>query len=236
MYRDATIAPITALLAEPARLAMLAALGDGRALPAGELARRARVTPQTASSHLNRLIEGGLLRVEQQGRHRYYRIAGPRVVQTLEALALLGEDYTAGAPCDEGSRISSELRFARLCYNHLAGTLGVRLAEALAAGGLIVCREGGTVISDRGRAALAQFGVDLAALKPNGRPLLRRCLDWTERRHHLAGPLATALARRLLELRWIEPRPSSRAIRLTAAGRAGLREQFGMTGEQMSLS
>jgi DNA-binding transcriptional ArsR family regulator len=228
MYRDAAIAPITALLAEPARLAILAALADGRALPAGELARRARVTPQTASSHLNRLIEGGLLRVEQQGRHRYYRVAGARVVQTLEALALLGEQQPAAACCEERPRVSSELRFARLCYDHLAGTLGVRLAEAFEAGGLVVRGDGGVVPNDHGRTALAAFGVDLAALKPGRRPLLRPCLDWTERRHHLAGPLAAAFARRLLALRWIEPRPSSRAVRLTPAGRAGLRDCLGV--------
>src|SRR5579885_3691665 len=228
MYRDAAIAPITALLAEPARLAMLAALADGRALPAGELARRAHVTPQTASSHLSRLIEGGLLCVERQGRHRYYRVAGAPVVQTLEALALLGEAEPVGANCEERPRIGSELRFARLCYNHLAGTLGVRLAEAFEAGGLLVCGDGGVALSDCGGAALAEFGVDLSALRAGHRPLLRLCLDWTERRHHLAGPLATALARRLLALSWIEPRPSSRAVRLTPAGRTGLREQFGI--------
>src|SRR5579871_2213484 len=138
MYRDAAITPTAALLADPARLAMLAALADGRTLPAGELARRARVTPQTASSHLSRLIEGGLLCVERQGRHRYYRVAGAPVVQTLEALALLGEQEPAGATLEERPRVGSELRFARLCYSHLAGTLGVRLAEALEAGGLVV--------------------------------------------------------------------------------------------------
>ncbi|HZQ36237.1 MAG TPA: helix-turn-helix domain-containing protein [Dehalococcoidia bacterium] len=224
MYRDAAIAPITALLAEPARLAILAALADGRALPAGELARRSRVTPQTASSHLHRLIEAGLLCVEQQGRHRYYRVAGARVVQALETLALLGEQQPATACCEERPRVSSELRFARLCYNHLAGTLGVRLAGALEAGGLIARDDGGVAPSDRGRAELAAFGVDLTALKPCRRP----CLDWTERRHHLAGPLATAFSRRLIELRWIEPRPASRAVRLTPAGRTGLRERFGL--------
>ncbi len=230
MYRDAVIAPTAALLAEPARLAMLAALADGRALPAGELARRAHVTPQTASSHLSRLIEGGLLCVERQGRHRYYRVAGAPVVQTLEALALLGEGQPS-VPCDERPRVSSELRFARLCYDHLAGTLGVRLAEAFEAGGVIVRGDGGVALSDCGRAALAEFGVDLAALTSGRRPPLRPCLDWTERRHHLAGPLATALARRLLELRWIEPRPSSRAVRLTPAGRTGLRERLGVVVE-----
>src|SRR5579871_6576093 len=169
---------------------MLAALADGRALPAGELARRARVTPQTASSHLSRLIEGGLLCVEQQGRHRYYRVAGARVVQALETLALLGEQQPAAACCEERPRVSSELRFARLCYNHLAGTLGVRLADRLESGGLIVCGDGGVALSDSGRATLAEWGLDPAVLKPGRRPLLRPCLDWTERRHHLAGPLA----------------------------------------------
>ncbi|HEY7295900.1 MAG TPA: winged helix-turn-helix domain-containing protein [Dehalococcoidia bacterium] len=228
MLRDAEIATPAALLAEPTRVAMLAALSDGRALPAGELARRARVTPQTASSHLHQLIEGGLLCVEQQGRHRYFRIASARVVQTLEALALLGEQQAVGACCDERPRVASELRFARLCYDHLAGMLGVRLAETLEAGGLIVRGDGGVALSDCGRMALAGFGIDLAAWKPGRRPLLRPCLDWTERRHHLAGPLAAALAHRLIELRWIEPRPSSRAVRLTPAGRAGLRERFGL--------
>ncbi len=227
MLRDAEITTTAALLAEPARAAMLAALSDGRALPAGELARRARVTPQTASSHLARLLEAGLLAVEQQGRHRYFRIAGARVVRTLEALALLNETLSAAEPHEDGPRIASELRFARLCYDHLAGTLGVRLTEALVAGGWISRTEGGFELTEPGRSAFGTFGIDIAALCRARRPLLRPCLDRTQRRHHLAGSLATALARRLIELRWIEPRPSSRAVRLTPAGRAGLRERFG---------
>lgn len=232
------------MLGEPARARLLLALADGRALPASTLAGEAGVAASTASEHLTKLRAAGMVTVEVHGRHRYYRITDPRVVRALEALAEISPS-TPVRSLREGTRANA-LRRARLCYDHLAGRLGVALMGALISTGAIDGGDGaycpGTAPTDRlsapghdidyrltddGAAMLREFGIDLDALFARRRPLVRYCLDWTEQRHHLAGALGAALADQLFRLGWINHASANRAIRVTGAGRIGLPRAFG---------
>jgi DNA-binding transcriptional ArsR family regulator len=221
---DANIATPAALIGDPVRAAMLMALADGRAQPAGALAWAAGVSAQTASNHLAKLIGGGLLSVETEGRHRYYRLANPEVGDALEALARLAAPVRSlEQPRSPQARA---LRHARACYGHLAGQLGVALAQALEAQDLL--RPTGPkayAVTPAGLAWFAALGVEVGGGAGGG---ARRCLDWTERRHHLAGPVGVKLMARLVALGWIEHDKTSRAVRLTVAGAAGLRERLGL--------
>ncbi|THD77279.1 MAG: ArsR family transcriptional regulator [Phenylobacterium sp.] len=224
---DANIAIPAALIGDPARAAMLQALMDGRALPATALACAAGLTPQAASNHLGRLTDGGLLAVTRQGRHRYYRIADPRVGEALEALSRLAP---MPRPLDPPlSPKARRLREARTCYDHLAGRLGVALADAFERQGLFEADGPDRYrLTDIGHARLAALGVDLTGLKPNPRGRLRPCIDWTERRRHLAGPIAARLLARLFDLGWIARGAEGRSAVLTPAGAKGLRDAFGL--------
>jgi len=224
---EANVALPAALIGDPARAAMLLALFDGRAMPATQLAWAAGVSPQAASNHLAKLADGGLVAVTQQGRHRYYRLAGEGVAQALEALSRL---TPTPKPLDPPlSPKARRLREARTCYDHLAGRLGVALADAFEREGLIVADGAERYrLTPEGAARLAALGVDLAGIKAGPRGLARPCLDWTERRRHLAGPLAARLLTRLFALGWLERGRESRAAVLTPAGRAGLRDAFGI--------
>ena len=213
---DADIAPVAALLGDPARAAIVTALNDGRALPAGELARRAGIAPSTASEHLARLVDGGLLAVEPSGRHRYFRIASPEVAHAVESLAVLAPSRPARSLRD--AAIGDALAAARTCYDHLAGALGVALTDALLRERAIVERDGAFALGPQAATVLEPLGLEPAAL-PGRRPATRRCLDWSERRPHLAGALGAALCERALDRRWVERLPGSRAVRLTPAGR-----------------
>ncbi|HEX5323831.1 MAG TPA: metalloregulator ArsR/SmtB family transcription factor, partial [Capsulimonadaceae bacterium] len=192
------VASVAGLIGDPARAAILSALVDGKALPAGELAQRARVTPQTASAHLNKLVDGNLLAVESCGRHRYYRLAGSEVAQALEALAALSSLKShRGKPLSDPRK--EELRFARTCYDHLAGKLAVAITNALTEKGLL--RPGGGhdwLLSEDGETLFGEWGIDIAALRGANRAFARTCLDWTERRHHIAGTLGAELLRAML--------------------------------------
>jgi DNA-binding transcriptional ArsR family regulator len=222
---DTNIAAIASLMADEARASILLALSDGRALSAGELARMARVAPSTASSHLAKLVEGGLLEVESWGKHRYFRVAGPEIVGAIEALALLAPAKPIRSW--RQSRAAGRVRFARTCYDHLAGELGVRFTRALVDQGMLVEVEDGYGVTEEGISRLREFGVDLSGRK--GRiQFAPRHVDWSERYYHFAGPLAKATTTHLFELGWIERVPASRAVRLTEAGRLGLRERFGL--------
>ena len=220
---EANIAVPAALIGDPARAAMLQALFDGRAQPATALAWAAGVSAQSASNHLAKLVAGGLLKVTVQGRHRYYRLASPEVAQALEALALLGPPPRALVrPLDARAR---RLREARSCYDHLAGRLGVALADAMEDGGLIEPDGPDRYrLTDLGRERLAALGVDLSPHRTGRRGPLRPCLDWTERRRHLAGPLAARLMTRLMDLGWLRRTSPDRGLLLTPAGHAGLRD------------
>lgn len=225
---EADVVPAAALLADPARVAMLWALIDGRALPAGDLARAAGVTAPTASAHLARLMAAGWVAAEPHGRHRYMRLVQPDVAALLEALAVVG-----GAPhTDRGSVVPPGLHLARSCYDHLAGRAGVGLTESLLVDGSLRL-EGKTFhVTPEGRSRLARLGIDVAAAeeeaRTRGRYFARSCLDWSERRAHLAGQLGQALLERVLALGWFERRRGSRALRLTGAGRRAVQREFGL--------
>jgi DNA-binding transcriptional ArsR family regulator len=223
---DVDVAAAAELIGHPARAAMLGALMDDRGLPATELAAAAAVSAPTASSHLARLLDGGLVTVERHGRHRYYRLAGHQVAEAIEALARIAPPGAAPAPV-AGSR-TGELRAARTCYDHLAGALGVALADALQREGTLERRDGAFTLTPAGEARLRELGVDLDAVRGERRAFARACLDWSERRDHIAGALGAALLRRLLELGWIERDERSRAMHLTDAGRTALPQRLGV--------
>jgi len=213
------LAEIAHLMGDPARANMLHALMDGRALTAKELAWLAGVAPQTASGHLAKLMQGGLLAVAVQGRHRYFRLAGPEVAQALEGLMVLAGAETARRRLP--SRVGAELSEARTCYDHFAGRLGIGIHDALVAGGHLTVADGGYGLTRSGEAIFAALGVTPAG-KASRRAALRPCLDWSERRPHLAGSLAAALACRCFEAGWVLRRKDSRAVTVTEAGRAAL--------------
>jgi DNA-binding transcriptional ArsR family regulator len=219
------------LIGDPARTLMLTALLAGRALPAGELAYAAGVSAQTASSHLAKLLSGGLLVVETEGRHRYYRLAGAHVAQAMEQLAAIRPPDTVRrkALSPEARR----LRFARCCYNHLAGRLGVALTQALEVSSYIVpAADKRYDVTPSGARWLGALGLSLAALEPASRGLARQCLDWTEREHHLGGPLGVALTRVLCEQGWLR-RAGGREVKVTAQGRQELLRRLGIDVEAL---
>lgn len=240
MNGEVDVSVPAALLGEPARARLMCALLDGRALPASTLASEAGVAASTASGHLSRLLEAGMVDVERHGRHRYYRITDPRVVAAVEALAQLAPP-TPVRSMRQGTR-AEQLRRGRLCYDHLAGRLGVWLMATLIAQEAISGGDGrhhSDAPSDRlsapghdvdyqltpvGTELLSVIGVDAAALAAGRRPLVRYCLDWTEQRHHLAGALGCAIADRCLALEWVRRTPVPRGLRLTEQGRAGFSE------------
>jgi DNA-binding transcriptional ArsR family regulator len=216
-----------ALIADPARAAMLIMLVDGRAHPAGELAYCAGVSAQTASSHLAKLLAGGLLRVEKQGRHRFYRLAGRRVVSLLEHLAAVGpsEPMRRRAP----NRAQERLRFARCCYDHLAGSLGVAMTKAMLGHGYLAPGDGKAFIVPPGGVEwFGRLGLDVDLITPGRHGIACQCLDWTEREHHLAGPLGTHVLARACELGWFERPPSTRAVDVTPKGWKALKAQLGL--------
>ncbi|MBV9838273.1 MAG: helix-turn-helix transcriptional regulator [Solirubrobacterales bacterium] len=251
MDGDADIAKVGALVADPARARILLALGDGRALPASVLAGEAGVAPSTASVHLAKLVDGGMLNVERHGRHRYFRVAGEPVAALLEALARLSPPAPVRS-LRAGTKASA-VRFARTCYDHLAGVLGTELMAALLDRALLTGGDGVFArdsavgdrlaapgfdldyrLTERGVAELGEFGIDFAGLRERRRPLIRYCVDWSEQRHHLGGALGAALAERIFERGWVSRARDSRAVRVTDEGRQGLRERFGLELEQLA--
>lgn len=220
------IASLSALIGDPGRALMLNALMDGRARTASELADRAGITRQTASAHLAKLTDGGLLSPERQGRHRYFRLRGEDVASALEALMVLGGDRPQESePC----RPRSPERCARSCYDHLAGRLGVALLDSLDECGHIEARGTGLLLSASGETLFAQMGIDWRVLQRRRRSFARPCLDWSERRHHLAGALGAALLAHFLEHRWLLRSGDTRALVPTGRGRKGFREYFGIS-------
>lgn len=220
------LARVAALIGDPARAGMLLTLMGGQALTAGELARQAGIAAPTASGHLARLVEGGLLAVERQGRHRYYRLAGVEAAELLHQLmgaATLGpRRYRPPGPRD------AALRLARSCYDHLAGRLALALADALVAEGRLARADGAFALTPEGRDFLADLGFAFEAPPGSRRPLCRACLDWSERRPHLGGRLGAALHDGLIARGWLARVPGSRALAITRAGEAGLVAAFGL--------
>jgi DNA-binding transcriptional ArsR family regulator len=223
---DADIAAAAALLAEPTRASLVTAVIEEGELPATDLADRAQIAPSTASEHLARLVAGGFLTSSKNGRHRYYRLADPAVAAAVEALALVAPQPPVRS-LREANR-SELLREARTCYDHLAGRVGVELARSLERDGTLVRRNGGYELGARSGARLEALGVDLAALERLRRPVVRGCLDWSERELHVAGALGAALTDRFFELGWIERREGNRSVEVTARGRARLASELGL--------
>jgi DNA-binding transcriptional ArsR family regulator len=221
----ANLVEVAALVGDTARATILAALMGGQALTGSELAYLARVSRPTASEHLIKLVEARLVSVTKQGRYRYYRISSPLVARMLESIIAVAAIEVPARYRPHSVR-DDALRFARTCYDHLAGRVGVAIADALIAREHLALDEDGGELTQSGAAFLARFGADLS---PRGKRIFcRPCLDWSERRYHVAGLVGAAVWRRCLDLGWFLRERDSRALRLTAAGAAGLRETFGV--------
>ncbi len=218
------MAEIAALLGETSRATILASMMDGRFHTASELAYMAAIKPQTASFHLAKLVEGKLIKVEKQGRHRYFQLASDDIAQFLEAFLAISPPPEVRS-LKQSSQIKL-LQAARTCYDHLAGKLGVQLTESLVAAGYIKLEEKQFILTNEGTLFFTSFGIDIAALKRQRRSFCHACLDWSERRYHLAGALGSELLNRLLELEWLTRVPSIRAIKVTEKGKVGFKEIF----------
>jgi DNA-binding transcriptional ArsR family regulator len=227
MVAAANMVEVAALVGDTARATMLAALMGGQALTSSELASLAHVSRPTASGHLAKLTGARLLTVTSKRRNRYYRIASPlvaRMLESIKAVAALEVPPRHQPRSAEGDA----LRFARTCYDHLAGRLGVALADALVARRYVVLSEEGGEVTAAGARFLAKFGAQLNSKSKGRRIFCRACLDWSERRYHVAGLVGAEIQRRCLELGWLARQRDTRAVQLTPAGRRGLRETFGV--------
>lgn len=225
MLADADLATVAELMTGQ-RATLLLALIGGRPESAGELAARAGISRSLASSHLARLLDGGLVGVEQQGRHRHYRLAGPHVAEVLERMLTIAPDRRARSLREAGR--GEAIRRARTCYDHLAGALGVALTDSLERQRVIEPVDDSYRLTAAGQQRLEDLGLDVTALRRHRRAFARPCLDWTERRPHLAGALGAGLAERLLELEWLRRVPGSRALRITETGGHRLRDELGL--------
>lgn len=226
MGGDSDIAAVAGLIGDETRARMLSELLGGRSLRAGELATAADVSRATASHHLQKLLGAGLLAVEAEGRGRSYRLADHRVAEALEALQRLAPRQEVRSLRAANKR--EALTRARLCYDHLAGRLAIDLVDAMEASGLMRLDDDRFELSPAGVRKLNHLGIDPEALRAQRRSYSRACLDWTERRPHLAGALGAGLAGRVLELGWVARIPNGRALEVTAAGRTGFAEAFGV--------
>ncbi|GIF70374.1 transcriptional regulator [Asanoa ishikariensis] len=228
MTTDVDLAAAARLIAEPARAAMLDALLSGQALAAGELARAGGVRASTASGHLSQLVEGGLVAVTHSGRHRYFRLASPDVAHALEALGAISPPRPIRSL--RQSRTDEAMTLARTCYDHLAGVVAVSLVDAFVADELLAAGGDGFTLTPTGAEVLADAGVDVVGAKTSRRAFARSCLDFTERRPHLAGALGAALCAQTLADGWFVRRaPGHRALRITDEGRRQLAKRWNIT-------
>ena len=227
MTATANMVEVAALLGDTARATMLAALMGGQALTGSELAFLANISRPTASEHLSKLVEARLLAITKQGRFRYYRIASPLVARMLESIELVAAIDVP--PRYQPRSIKDDaLRFARTCYDHVAGQVGVAIADALVANGHIILTAEGGEVTDSGAQFLAEFGAELTLKSRSRRLFCQPCLDWSERRFHVAGLVGAEICRCCLDLGWLKRVRDSRALRLTTEGRAGLLDRFGV--------
>src|SRR5262245_16723144 len=227
MVAAANMVEVAALVGDTARATLLAALMGGQALSGSELAFLARISRPTASEHLARLVEARLITITKQGRFRYYRIASPLVATMLESIIAVGA-IEVPSRYQPRSIQDDALRFARTCYDHLAGWLGVAVADALAAKGYVILTEDGGELTAAGERFLTGFGANLIARPGSRRIFCRACLDWSERRYHVAGLVGAEIWRRCLELGWLHRARDTRAVKVTPAGLAGLYDIFGL--------
>ncbi|MGX5818757.1 ArsR/SmtB family transcription factor [Chitinophaga lutea] len=211
---------LTSLICETARATMLWNLLDGKAYTAGELALAAGLSPQSASNHLNKLTDAGLLRVEKQGKHRYYCFDRPEVAYAIEALANLIPAKTIVKPTDH--LVNGDMRYARTCYDHLAGKIAVDITQALIRQKLLRTADDAYVVTAKGENWFSDLGIGLKDLQLQKRHFAKPCLDWSERRHHLSGALGAALLDKMLALHWLRRKPHERTVVLTAKGEEAL--------------
>lgn len=228
MVAAANLVEVAALVGHTTRATILAALMSGQALTSSELAALARISRPTASGHLTKLVKARLLAVTKKRRHSYYRIASPLVARMLESIKAVAA-IEVPARYQPRSAQDQQLRFARTCYDHLAGQLGVAIADALVAKGHVVLTEEGGEMTATGAKFFAEFGAELSGASQSKRIFCRPCLDWSERRYHVAGVLGTAIWCRCIELSWLKRERNSRVVRITPEGHVGLRRTFGIS-------
>lgn len=238
MATNARFAEVASLAGDPARAAMLQALMDGRALAASELAQVAGVSPPTASGHLARMVEAGLLRVCRQGRHRYHAIASAEVAQAIESIMLLASGLEKNRSVNRSMPATGPrdvaLKSARTCYDHLAGVLGVALTDALVRARHVELDHDAGIVTDEGMAFLSSLGIAVDGHRHRtSRLLCRPCLDWSERRPHLAGVIGAALCTHAFQVGWIARIRGTRAVSVTPRGRHAFRHVFGMDLESL---
>src|SRR5262245_1002281 len=229
MITGPIIAEIAALVGDPTRATMLSALLDGRAMTASELASAARVTPQTASAHLAKLADAGVLSMVRSGRHRYFRLASPTPAMIDGIVAVALAKRPRHRPL---SRQARALGVARICYDHLAGRLSVDLTDSLVVRAYIVPDDEVAEITTAGTRFLAEFGIPLPSPRATRRRFCRLCLDWTERRPHVAGAVGVAISKRCFDLGWIERVTGSHAVVVTPSGRRGFQKTFGIDADE----
>ncbi|MED2970741.1 winged helix-turn-helix domain-containing protein [Fictibacillus sp. B-59209] len=226
MMAQSNVAEIASIVSESSRAAILTVLMDGRFHTASELACMAGIKPQTASFHLSKMQEAGVIAQEKQGRHRYYGIYNEEVAKVMESFLLIAPPVKIKSL--KQSSQDKAMRFARTCYDHLAGSVGVQLTDALLEAGFLDEDEENFIVTEEGVHFFKGLAIDLETISKKRRSFSHRCLDWSERRHHLAGALGNALLEQLLERGWIERVPQHRAVKVTEEGKKGLKETFGM--------
>ncbi|MDA1533318.1 metalloregulator ArsR/SmtB family transcription factor [Bacillus cereus group sp. BY17LC] len=227
------ISYIAKLIAEPTRAIILECLMNNQALPASELAYMAKVSHPTISSHLSKLVEGNLLTVEQHGRHRYYRLANQEVAEVLEKLGTIAP--TVQVRTLKQSDQLKQVRYARTCYDHLAGRLGVEIAEKLLDRDFIILEEGEYSVTEQGKLWFLNFGINIEEAEIKRRVFAKPCLDWSERRYHISGWLGSAIAKRFFEQEWITKMDKNRAVHLTRKGMKSLKDQLGIDMENKEM-
>lgn len=227
MIVEPKIAEIAALMGEPSRATMLVALLGKEALPATELAAKAYISPQTASSHLAKLVAGNLLTVEQHGRHRYYKLASDEVGHAIESLATIAQPPRSAKSTQEDEWMKT-VRYARTCYDHLAGKVGVAIAQSLEEREFLTRADRNYLVTENGKKWFRKMGIAIDSLSGSRRAFALQCLDWSERQYHVSGALGAALLDRLLSLKYIARTRTSRCVRVTLEGRKALNRLLGL--------
>jgi DNA-binding transcriptional ArsR family regulator len=229
MSINPNLANVAGMVSDPSRAAILTVLMDNRFHSASELAYMARIKPQTTSYHLAKLMEANLITVENQGRHRYFQIKNSEVAQIMETLLTLSPP--AQIRSLKQSAEDKQIRRARTCYDHLAGYLGVEITESFLKKGFITNE---FVLTEKGEAFLASFGVNIIEVRKKRRSFSHKCLDWSERKHHLAGALGNVILELFLELNWVKRLPKTRALEITPIGKKALLDHFGFDVSRFS--
>ncbi|EMY4798440.1 metalloregulator ArsR/SmtB family transcription factor [Bacillus pacificus] len=227
------ISYIAKLIAEPTRAIILECLMNNQALPASELAYMAKVSHPTISSHLSKLVEGNLLKVEQHGRHRYYRLANQEVAEVLEKLGTIAPAVQVRSL--KQSDQLKQIRYARTCYDHLAGRLGVEITEKLLDKEFIILEKGEYIVTEQGKRWFLNFGINIETANIKRRVFAKPCLDWSERRYHISGWLGSAIAKLFFEQEWITKTDKNRAVHLTQKGIKLLKDQLGIDMEDKKV-